>query len=94
MEIIKKTVKRAMKIGDTTPCTFRDPKTGELIHDCVHGEGNCNCFVIIPDTDAVYNFKILLKSEIRDLGLFDIVDSTYPYYPYSQNNPIGLNNLL
>jgi hypothetical protein len=30
-----------------------------------------NCYVIIPDTGATYTFKILLTSEIKDLGIFD-----------------------
>lgn len=43
-----------------------------------------NCFVIIPDMNATYTFKILLKSEVRDLGFFD-VKNNFNYGYYSSN---------
>ena len=67
MEKIKKTVKIAMITGDTTQCTYRDPKTGKLI-EC---DEECNCYLLVPDTGATYTFKILLKSEVKELGFFD-----------------------
>lgn len=33
-----------------------------------------NCFVFIPDLNAEYKFKILLTSEAKDLGFFDVVE--------------------
>jgi hypothetical protein len=54
-----------------------------------------NCFVIIPDLSVVYNFKIGLTSDIKDLGFFDASDIPVTY-PYGNNNaiPIGLDNLM
>lgn len=33
-----------------------------------------NCFIIIPDTSIIYNFKILLTSNTIDLGFFDVIN--------------------
>lgn len=49
MEVIKKTVKRALTVSGVTDTEF----------------------VIIPDLNTHYTFKILLKSKVRDIGFFD-----------------------
>lgn len=36
-----------------------------------------NEFVIIPDLNTFYHFKILLTSKTRDIGFFDDVKPTY-----------------
>jgi hypothetical protein len=71
MEVVKKVILQALKKGDTVPCTFRDPETGEIITGCTG-----TCYVLIPDLDAVYNFKIGLTTVIDDIGFFD----PYPDY--------------
>ena len=71
MEVIKKTVKIAMTTGGTVPCTFRNPLDGIQFTGCTDNKEECNCYLIIPDSGATYTFKILLKSEIKDLGFFD-----------------------
>ena len=46
------------------------------------------CRVIIPDTGATYNFKLLLNQEIKNVGFFDayplsgITGTTITYVPY------------
>jgi hypothetical protein len=59
-------------------------------------------FVIVPDLNTSYNFKILLTSQVHDIGFFDNVESVD--YVQGFNNvyygndslftPIGFNNLL
>ena len=60
---------------------------------------NNNCFVIIPDLNVSYYFKLCLISESIDIGFFDAAIPAKSYYPYGQITsgeeiPIGLNNLL
>lgn len=54
-----------------------------------------NTYAIIPDIDAVYNIKINLSSDVRDIGFFDaFVETFQPYSYYGDGEPIGLGNLL
>lgn len=52
MELIKKTVQRAMTTGLTATTTGYS-------------------YIIIPDIDAIYHFKIGLTAELQDIGFFD-----------------------
>ncbi|MFW6246593.1 MAG: hypothetical protein ACOC22_00255 [bacterium] len=49
MEVIKKTIKRALTVSGVTDTEF----------------------VIIPDLNVFYNFKISLTSQVHDIGFFD-----------------------
>jgi hypothetical protein len=49
------------------------------------------CFVIIPDTTAVYNIKININSEIRDIGFLDAY--TGGTIPYGGTEPVGGGNI-
>ena len=77
MEVIKKTILRAMTTG-VTACTGT---TG-------------TCYVIIPDLNAVYHFKIGLTSIQEDIGFFDAFQPKFMYGYYGDGEPIGLGNLL
>jgi len=55
MEVIKKTVNRALMVSGVTDTEF----------------------VIIPDLNTFYNFKILLTSKVHDIGFFDSVEPFY-----------------
>lgn len=55
---------------------------------------NDNCFVIVPDTGATYNFKILLTSKIKDLGFFDVDKKFYYTYYYGDDNMSGIGENL
>lgn len=75
MEVIKKTVKRALIVSGVTDTEF----------------------AIVPDLNTHYNFKILLTSQVRDIGFFDAFVEPYGY-PYGSevNNTqpfIGFENL-
>lgn len=57
-----------------------------------------NSIEIVPDTDAVYATKILLKKRDVDLGFFDALTQRSPYYTpysfYSDGGDIGLGESL
>jgi len=52
VELLKKTILRAMTTGLTATTTGYS-------------------YIIIPDIDAVYHFKIGLTAELQDIGFFD-----------------------
>lgn len=78
MEVVKKVILQALKRGDTVPCTLRDPETGEIITGCTG-----TCYVLIPDLNAVYNFKIGLTTVTDDIGFFD----PYPDFEQESEEP-------
>jgi hypothetical protein len=75
METIKKSVLQALTKGNIVPCTLRDIETGELITGCTG-----TCYLLVPDLNAVYNFKIGLTTVVDDIGFFD------PYPEYEQES--------
>lgn len=79
METIKKTILQALTKGDIVPCTLRDIETGELITGCTG-----TCYLLVPDLDAVYHFKIGLTTVVDDIGFFD----PYPEYEQEPEPPI------
>jgi hypothetical protein len=62
MELIKKTVQRAMTTGLTATTTGYS-------------------YIIIPDINAVYHFKILLTNELQDMGFFDADVESFFFEP-------------
>lgn len=72
MEVIKKTIKRAMTISGVTDSEF----------------------VIVPDLNTSYDFKILLTSQVRDIGFFDAFIEPYPYYGYYGYDDFGIGESL
>jgi len=86
MEVIKKTIQQVLITGITAT-------TGG------------SKYIIIPDLSVVYHMKIGLVSVVKDIGFFDVgIGYNTGYYGYgyygesgslfTQNYPIGLENLL
>ena len=65
MEIIRKTIHRAMKIGSTS-----DVITGRTTNGEIYTKSGIS-YTMTPDLDAMYYFKISLMSKVKDIAFLD-----------------------
>lgn len=96
MEIIKKKILRKLKLykipvtGCTGMCEFHNDKNCYFVK-----YGNTE-YVIKPDLESVYNFKINLVNKSKSFGFFDVSEkSNFYYYPINGDGFIpGIGEIL